>query len=90
MVNKVCKTCKKTKNVLDFPIHSRKEDKIYYRSQCKLCWCGSVKHIDHIIPQSSFKFSSMNDVEFKKCWSLDNLWPYSAKQNCKDNARMQG
>jgi len=32
-------------------------------------------HIDHKIPQSYFKFSSIDDLEFKKCWALDNLQP---------------
>jgi hypothetical protein len=40
--------------------------------------------IDHIIPHSTFKYSSMDDEEFKKCWSLDNLRPLSAKQNILD------
>jgi hypothetical protein len=38
-------------------------------------------HIDHIIPQSSFKYKSVNDVEFKECWKLSNLRPLSAKAN---------
>jgi len=37
--------------------------------------------IDHIIPKSTFNYKSVNDEEFKKCWSLDNLRPYSAKLN---------
>jgi hypothetical protein len=37
--------------------------------------------LDHIIPQSKFQFVSMEDEEFRKCWSLNNLRPYSAKQN---------
>ena len=44
-------------------------------------------HIDHIIPQSSFKYTSMDDDSFKKCWSLENLRPLSAKQNIIDGAR---
>lgn len=40
--------------------------------------------IDHIIPHSDFKYTSMEDNEFKKCWSLVNLRPYSAKQNLLD------
>jgi hypothetical protein len=31
--------------------------------------------IDHIIPQSKLIYSSMEDENFKKCWSLDNLQP---------------
>ena len=38
-------------------------------------------NIDHIIPQSSLPYSSMEDENFKKCWALNNLRPYSAKQN---------
>ena len=51
--------------------------------------------IDHIIPQSEllytdmFKygywwFKKMSDDNFKKSWSLENLRPYSAKQNAID------
>lgn len=38
-------------------------------------------HIDHIIPQSYFKFKSPKDEEFKKCWALSNLRPLWAKEN---------
>jgi hypothetical protein len=38
-------------------------------------------HIDHIIPRSQFHFSSYNDADFKKCWSLDNLQPLWATEN---------
>ena len=37
--------------------------------------------IDHIIPHATFKYSSMSDPEFLKCWDLSNLRPLSAKQN---------
>lgn len=37
--------------------------------------------IDHIIPHSTFNYTSMEDDEFQKCWSLSNLRPLSAKQN---------
>ena len=38
-------------------------------------------HIDHIIPQSFFRFSSLDDVEFKMCWRLENLQPLWAIDN---------
>jgi hypothetical protein len=44
-------------------------------------------NIDHIIPQINFYYISMEDDEFKKCWALNNLRPYSAKQNIIDQAR---
>ena len=40
--------------------------------------------LDHIMPQSDLPYTSMEDDNFKKCWSLDNLRPYSAKQNNLD------
>lgn len=43
--------------------------------------------IDHIIPKSTFLFNSIKDVEFIKCWSLDNLRPLSSKQNLLDGVK---
>lgn len=43
--------------------------------------------IDHIIPQMYFKYTSMRDEGFIKCWALDNLRPYSAKKNLEENYR---
>lgn len=37
--------------------------------------------IDHIILQSDLKYDSFDHPNFKKCWSLDNLRPYSSKKN---------
>ncbi len=42
--------------------------------------------IDHIIPESTFNYINEKDEEFKKCWGLDNLRPYSAKDNCLDGS----
>jgi hypothetical protein len=40
--------------------------------------------IDHIIPQSDLLYTDMADKNFKQCWSLENLRPFSAKQNAID------
>lgn len=40
--------------------------------------------VDHIVPHAEFKYNSMSDEQFKECWSLKNLRPYSAKQNILD------
>jgi hypothetical protein len=40
--------------------------------------------IDHIIPQSDLPYSSMEEDNFKRCWDLSNLRPFSAKQNNLD------
>lgn len=42
--------------------------------------------IDHIIPQSNLCYLNMVDDNFKKCWSLSNLRPLSAKQNVMDGS----
>jgi hypothetical protein len=40
--------------------------------------------LDHITPQAELPYTSLTDVNFQKCWSLNNLRPYSAKQNVLD------
>jgi len=40
--------------------------------------------VDHIICQADLPYDSMEHPNFKKCWALSNLRPYSAKQNQKD------
>ncbi len=40
-------------------------------------------HIDHIIPDSSFHYTSVEDEEFQKCWALENLQPMWAEENLK-------
>lgn len=46
-------------------------------------------HIDHIKPLCSYDIKSINDIEFKECFGLDNLRPVWAhhnrvKYNCYD------
>jgi hypothetical protein len=50
----------------------------------KSTWVWSL---DHIIRQTDLPFSSINDENFKKCWSLSNLRPLSSKQNLEENHR---
>jgi hypothetical protein len=40
--------------------------------------------IDHIVPQYKLPYQSMDEDNFKKCWSLNNLRPMSSKQNLLD------
>lgn len=46
-------------------------------------------HIDHIIPQSFFKFSSPNDVEFRMCWRMENLQPLWAIDNIRKGNKIR-
>lgn len=45
-------------------------------------------NLDHIIPQCDLPYTAMTDNNFKKCWALENLRPYSAKQNIIDGVRL--
>lgn len=45
-------------------------------------------HIDHIIPKSFFRYNSTDDVEFKYCWSLNNLQPLWAKDNLRKSNKL--
>ncbi len=38
-------------------------------------------NIDHIIPQNSLQFESIDEENFQKCWSLENLRPLEALEN---------
>ncbi len=42
--------------------------------------------LDHIIPHSKFKYSSMEDDEFRRCWALSNLRPLASKRNIMEGA----
>lgn len=43
--------------------------------------------IDHIIPHSTFNYTSMDSEDFRNCWALNNLRPYPAKQNIIDGVK---
>ena len=45
--------------------------------------------LDHIIPQAHLPYSNMNEENFQKCWSLNNLRPLSAKKNIIDGSKIR-
>ena len=45
-------------------------------------------NIDHIVPDASFNYTSVEDVEFQKCWALDNLRPFDAIENIKKGNKL--
>jgi len=45
-------------------------------------------HIDHITPDSHFRYKNPEDEEFRKCWSLDNLQPLWAKENIRKSNKL--
>ncbi len=46
-------------------------------------------HIDHIIPQSYFKFDSYDHPAFKACWDLNNLQPMWEKDNLSKGNKIE-
>ncbi len=45
-------------------------------------------HVDHIIPQSAFYYASPDDIDFKRCWGLDNLQPLWYTDNERKHAHI--
>ena len=43
--------------------------------------------LDHITPQSDLPYDSMDHPNFRRAWALENLRPFSAKQNYLDGVR---
>jgi hypothetical protein len=49
---------------------------------------GTYWHIDHKVPVSAFNFTSSDDIDFKRCWSLKNLQPLKATDNISKHDRL--
>ena len=45
-------------------------------------------HIDHVIPIAAFNYSSTEDIDFKRCWALENLQPLWANENLTKHAKI--
>jgi hypothetical protein len=45
-------------------------------------------NIDHIIPVSAFNFKTSDDIDFKKCWALNNLRPLWEIENIKKKNKL--
>lgn len=46
-------------------------------------------HIDHIIPKSRFDYASPDDLEFRRCWAIENLQPKLAIENLSKGSKME-
>ena len=45
-------------------------------------------HIDHIVPIYAFNFDSYNDLDFKRCWALENLQLLKKIENLRKGRRI--
>lgn len=77
-------------DMLDWNIQQLKEH-LESKFQPGMSWDNYGKwHIDHIIPDSWFDYSSADDSGFKASWSLNNLQPLWAKDNLSKNNNYVG
>jgi len=54
-------------------------------------WQDFIKgrlHIDHIVPTSAFNFIETKHIDFKNCWSLENLRLLPAKENLSKHNKL--
>lgn len=45
-------------------------------------------HIDHKIPKSVFNYETTGDIDFKRCWALDNLQPLWEPENLSKSDKL--
>ena len=84
---------KNKKTWIKFVDYTVEELKIHLEKQFKdgMNWENYGKwHIDHIKPKSLFNITSVECIEFKKCWSLENLQPLWAIDNISKGNRFVG
>ena len=47
-------------------------------------------HIDHKVPRSAFNYEKPEDIDFKRCWALENLQPLWWRDNLRKHAKIEG
>lgn len=55
------------------------------------CWKNVLSgklQIDHIVPINAFNFTKAEHIDFKRCWSLNNLQLLPAKENLIKNKQL--
>ncbi len=50
---------------------------------------GTYWQIDHKIPIAAFNFERPEDIDFRKCWGLNNLQPLTTKENMKKRDNLE-
>ena len=49
---------------------------------------GSCWEVDHIIPKTAFYYIALEDPNFIKCWSLNNIRPLFINKNRRKNNKV--
>lgn len=82
---------KGARSILDILSYSLGELMIHLERQFKegMSWDNYGKwHIDHIRPNNSFTYKSIDDPAFRECWALNNLQPLWASENISKGAKI--
>jgi hypothetical protein len=58
----------------------------------KMTWdnYGTYWQLDHIVPQCTLQYDSMDHPNFKKCWALENLQPLAREENASKGSLHEG
>ena len=75
---------KDNKSTFDFLPYTLEQLMRHLESKFKsgMSWDNYGKwHIDHVTPDSYFKYNKVTDSEFQRSWALENLQPLWAKDN---------
>lgn len=81
------KSLRKSFDLLDYSVEDLKEH-LEAKFLSRMSWNNmSEWHIDHIVPVSYFNFKSVDDKDFKLCWSINNLQPLWAQDNLNKNSK---
>lgn len=84
------KNKKSTFDVLEYTVDDLKNH-LESKWQPGMSWENYGKwEIDHITPDSWFKYNSTEDEDFKKSWSLENLQPLWKTDNASKSNRYEG
>jgi hypothetical protein len=87
---KINNSSKFNHSILQYLPYSIEQLKLHIEKQFndRMGWdnYGIYWEIDHIIPQSCLPYKTMEDDNFKKCWSLENLRPYQIDLNRSEGA----
>lgn len=46
-------------------------------------------HVDHIIPLSAFNYDTVDHIDFKRAWALDNLRPLWGDENMRKGSKLE-
>ena len=81
---------KSLNDILDYTIEELKEhiEGLFTENMSWDAFMRGEIHIDHKRPISSFNITSVDDLDFKICWSLSNLQPLWAFDNLSKGAKV--